>query len=296
MHHDDANRTAAESAICSEPLRAELLSLVLDAVNVPMDLVLAVRLLHEGSRTPLTDIATTSGVPYAAIQMLLGNGAMSLSKTQLLRLVRAMGVSDAAPWERAWSRSARCRVSPVVLVSAPTRTGEGTEYESSASSSAVTPRDSGKFVEQFRSQALTQSSKTFHVALCFTIATGLTLLASIAVTLYAVFNDASGLAASATITAISLVLTTFGAAVTAWASQARTHLTRQAERVERSTQADRAFLQAGTVLDRVEDPELRDELRKATIAFALGRAAAEISDTTPIAPLEPAHHRVGRHD
>ncbi|MFD4433886.1 hypothetical protein, partial [Nocardia sp. NPDC058497] len=88
------------------------------------------------------------------------------------------------------------------------------------------------------------------------------------------------------------LLNKVGGVGTAWASQARVHLTRQAERVEQSIRADRAFLHARTLLTRVEDPELRDELSKAAIVFALGQSAAATSSGTPKDPLEPARHPV----
>ncbi|MEV0063778.1 hypothetical protein [Nocardia sp. NPDC050718] len=287
MHHNDAGRTSAESAICSEPFRAELLSLMLDAVRGPAELGFAVRLLHEGTPTDPAEIAATSGVSFALIQMLLGGGEIALPKLDFVRLVCAMGAADAEPWKRAWDQAARYRPAPTVFVPASPLPVGDVVRDSVDESATYAPSESRQFLEQFRCQALTQSSKTFHVALYFTIATAVMMLASAAVTLYDVHSGAPGVATSATVSTISLLLTTFGGVITTRASKARAHLARQAEQVEQSLRADRAFLNAQILLAQVEDPRLRDELNRAAVVVALGQSASATSDASPIVPLTP---------
>ncbi|MFJ2668736.1 hypothetical protein ACIO14_30755 [Nocardia fluminea] len=248
MPLDDARATMPLSDACSDPLRAELISLSLDSVRSPSDLIFALRLLHTATSMSPGAIAAATGVALPAIEALLRGRLIPLSHNDFLTIVGALGADDARPWELAWHRAMTQRA-PRPRVSqrhAPQSTDQ-------------------RFYSEYLQQTLAHANRSFNIALLVTTTTALLTIAAITVALLS--ETPGGPLATA---AISLLFTGAGSAVTTQANRTRAHLTHQAERVDKAIRFDRGFVYATNLIIQVEDPVLRDELHSMATLCALG--------------------------
>ncbi|MEV0146315.1 MULTISPECIES: hypothetical protein [unclassified Nonomuraea] len=119
------------------------------------------------------------------------------------------------------------------------------------------------FFFDFLRQALKQAETTFRLSVIFMSAGAVILLTGGALALANAGNpDWSYLPL---LTSLSgLLITTCGGAFALHANRARKHLTVQAERIHENIQADTTLTQALELIDRVDDPILRDRLKSFT--------------------------------
>ncbi|MEU8245754.1 hypothetical protein [Nonomuraea sp. NPDC048916] len=137
----------------------------------------------------------------------------------------------------------------------------GSEPRPSAESELAKQRQS--FFFEFLRQALKQAEATFRLSVIFMSAGAAILLTGGVLALINAGNpDWSYLPL---LTSLSgLLITTCGGAFALHANRARKHLTVQAERIHENIQADSALAQALELIDRVDDPVLRDRLKSFT--------------------------------
>lgn len=135
------------------------------------------------------------------------------------------------------------------------------EPQSSAESELAKQRQS--FFFEFLRQALKQAEATFRLSVIFMSAGAVILLTGGVLALVNAGNpDWSYLPL---LTSLSgLLITTCGGAFALHANRARKHLTVQAERIHENIQADSTLAQALDLIDRVDDPVLRDRLKSFT--------------------------------
>ncbi|MGW0803642.1 TRADD-N-associated membrane domain-containing protein [Nonomuraea sp. NPDC002799] len=119
------------------------------------------------------------------------------------------------------------------------------------------------FFFDFLRQALKQAETTFRLSVIFMSAGAVILLTGGVLALVNAGNpDWSYLPL---LTSLSgLLITTCGGAFALHANRARKHLTVQAERIHENMQADTTLAQALELIDRVDDPILRDRLKSFT--------------------------------
>lgn len=67
-----------------------------------------------------------------------------------------------------------------------------------------------------------------------------------------------------------LLITTCGGAFALHSNRARKHLTGQADRIHKNIESDQAFSLARSLIEQVEDPQLRDRLESFTALHILG--------------------------
>ncbi|MFD3593208.1 hypothetical protein ACFWU5_10810 [Nocardia sp. NPDC058640] len=255
MPLDDAGPTLPLSNVCSDPMRAELISLSLDSVQNPSDLVFALRLLHTATSMPPGDIAIASGVALADIEALLRGRLVPLSHNDFLTVVGVLGVNDARPWELAWHRAM------TQLSRRPRALDRHAENP---------PSPDQQFYSEYLQQTLAHANRSFNVAMTITTVAALLSIAAIMV---ALFSDNPG--SSLAMAAISLFSTGAGSVVTRHANRTRASLTHQAERVDQAIRFDRSYVYATNLIAQVEDPVLRDELHSLATLCALGLPPSE---------------------
>ncbi|MEV0080530.1 hypothetical protein AB0H58_29325 [Nocardia neocaledoniensis] len=251
MRPDAAGTAFSLSDVCSDPLRAELISLSLDSVRDPSDLGFALRLLHNATAMPLSDIAAASGVGLVDIEALLRGGPGPLPHSDFLAVVGVLGVTDLAPWELAWHRAmaqvtARRRVIDRQAENPP-------------------PTRDQQFYSGYLQQTLAHANRSFNVAM--TVTTAAALLTIVAVTV-SLFTENPG--GPLGVAAVSLLSAGAGSVVTRHANRTKARLTRQAERIDQAIRFDRGFVYATSLITQVEDPLLRDELHSIATLCALG--------------------------
>lgn len=128
-----------------------------------------------------------------------------------------------------------------------------------------------KFLAAFREQALTQAGNTFRLSMFFVSAGSVILLCGAALVLFRHGTPAASTAGL--MTGLSGVLiSTCGGAFAVHANRARRHLTAQADRVGEELRSDHTLEQTLTLIDRIDDPVLRDRLRSITAMRTLGLA------------------------
>ncbi|MCC9309333.1 hypothetical protein LN042_19985 [Kitasatospora sp. RB6PN24] len=134
---------------------------------------------------------------------------------------------------------------------------------------AEDPREG--FLAAFRQQALTQAGNTFRLSMFFVSAGSVILLCGAALVLLR-HGSAAGSTAGLMTGLSGVLISTCGGAFALHANRARKHLTEQADRVSEELRSDHTLDQALTLIDRIEDPVLRDRLRSITAMRALGLA------------------------
>ncbi|TMR22798.1 hypothetical protein ETD86_10250 [Nonomuraea turkmeniaca] len=135
--------------------------------------------------------------------------------------------------------------------------------ESQPSAETELAKQRQSFFFDFLRQALKQAEATFRLSVIFMSAGAVILLTGGVLALINAGNpDWSYLPL---LTSLSgLLITTCGGAFALHANRARKHLTVQAERIHENIQADSALAQALELIDRVDDPVLRDRLKSFT--------------------------------
>jgi TRADD-N domain-containing protein len=124
-------------------------------------------------------------------------------------------------------------------------------------------RQRQSFFFEFLRQALRQAEATFRLSVIFMSAGAIILLTGGVLALVNAGNpDWSYLPLLTTLS--GLLITTCGGAFALHANRARRHLTVQAERIHENIQADSTLAQALDLIDRVDDPVLRDRLKSVT--------------------------------
>jgi hypothetical protein len=135
------------------------------------------------------------------------------------------------------------------------------------------------FLFDFLKQALKQAETTFRLSVAFMSGGAIILLVGGALALANAGNpDWSYLPV---LTSLSgLLITSCGGAFALHSNRARKHLTEQAERIHTEMRADVTLEQTLTLIDRVDNPELRDRLRSVAAMRSLGFTpeASDVAD------------------
>jgi hypothetical protein len=126
-------------------------------------------------------------------------------------------------------------------------------------------------ISRVTEQALRQHATTFRLSAIFMSAGALILLSGGGVAL--IRHGASTGSTAALVTSLAGVLiTTCGGAFAVHASRARKHLTAQIDRIREELWTDRTLQQTLAMIERVDDPLLKDRLRSLTAVRTLGLA------------------------
>ncbi|HEX4814321.1 MAG TPA: hypothetical protein VFV66_16370 [Nonomuraea sp.] len=125
------------------------------------------------------------------------------------------------------------------------------------------------FFFEFLRQALKQAETTFRLSVIFMSAGAVILLTGGVLALANAGNpDWSYLPLLTSLSGI--LITTCGGAFALHSNRARRHLTAQADRIHQNIQSDLTLNQTLDLIDRVDDPELRDRLKSITALRVLG--------------------------
>ncbi|WP_405005360.1 hypothetical protein OHV13_15075 [Kitasatospora purpeofusca] len=163
----------------------------------------------------------------------------------------------------------------------------GNASTTTQSTTVEDPRE--RFLASFREQALTQAGNTFRLSMFFVSAGSVILLCGAALVLFRHGSAASSTAGL--MTGLSGVLiSTCGGAFALHANRARRHLTAQADRVSEELRSDHTFQQSLDLIDRVEDPALRDRLRSITAMRALGLAPTPEDAANRVLPVHDSRN------
>ena len=128
-----------------------------------------------------------------------------------------------------------------------------------------------KFRLEFLQQALKQASVTFRCSIIFMSAGAIILLTGGVIALFRNGSSVANYAALLTVMGGALI-STCGGAFALHSNRARKHLTSQADQVRDELLTDHTLQQTLDLIDRLDDPTLRDHFRSLAAMRALGMA------------------------
>ncbi|MFI9552244.1 TRADD-N-associated membrane domain-containing protein [Nonomuraea endophytica] len=223
-------------------------------------------------------------------------GTQEPRKDQVLTLALTCGISDLEPWGRAWDRvypdeggaggNIVISGSTVHVSQGPAWTQVNPTHDQTPTPDLATQRQG--FFFEFLGQALRQAETMFRLSVVF-MSGGAAILLTGGV--FALINAGNGKWSYLPLltTLSGLLITTCGGAFALHSNRARKHLTDQAERIHQNIQSDLTLNQALSLIDQVEDVELRDRLKSFTALRVLGLSPepSEVTERLLPQPAEP---------
>ncbi|MGV9724006.1 TRADD-N-associated membrane domain-containing protein [Nocardia beijingensis] len=201
------------------------------------------------------------------------------------KLIKALGIGAEHPdfqlWKDAWSRAiaadrARRRSQQVIVTGDNASVKVVGEASASVSTPPVElPAQRQEFYFRFLGNALLQANITFLLAMLFTAA-GACVTVGGAVMLLAHVGSGAAVSTPLFTTLSGLAVAGGGGAFAVHAYRARSHVTMRADQVREDIKCDVAFERATTLIDRVQDRDLKDHLLSLTAVKELGLSPAPI--------------------
>ncbi|WP_280234763.1 TRADD-N-associated membrane domain-containing protein [Nocardia cyriacigeorgica] len=263
----------------------------LDQIGTVAELAAALRVARALRGYTFSQLSTETGLPKAVLKSCFNATDSLPAYANYMKILDALGVGyEREGWEQAYARLRSGRIG-AERVNVSGRNANVNIFQNSPTVRIVPDAPSAAdrretFLLEFMNQALSQANTTFVLSMLFTALGALIMLGGVGL---AIFRPAdSGVDYMSVLSsAAGLTISVCGGVFVHQAYMARRHVTRRADLVHQDIRSDRAFERATSLIDKVVDTELRDQIYSITAARALG-----LNPEPPTAPSRPPMKKI----